>query len=409
MLKAYKYRLNPNNNQKLFFEQSFGCCRFIYNWALDKKIKAYQEDKTRLSAFDIMNELPELKKTEGYEWLKTPSNECLQQSIKNMDTAFTNFFREKKGFPKFKSKKQNKNSYKAINNFEIDFVKHKVKLPKIGWVNFFDDGRRFDGKIGTVTVSRNSAGYYFISILVENGKPLPQKTNVADDDKTVGIDVGLKTFATLSDGTTFENPKHFHKKEKKLKVHQKRLSKKVKGSNRWKRQKHRVAKIHYEITCSRNFFLHNLTTNLVRKYDTIVIEDLNVDGMLKNHCLAKSIQSVAWSEFFRQLDYKCEWSGKNLVRIGRFEPSSQICSVCGCRNSLVKDLSVREWQCFGCSTLHDRDINASRNIRNWGLDSRNLIGEVERKRKNTPSMRGEADVEGRGYEPVESSISKNLS
>ena len=375
MLKSYKYKLNPTYKQKMFFEQTFGCCRFIYNWALDLKIKTYQEEKKTLSQIDLMNKLPDLKKQEEYKWLKETSSDSLQQSIKNMDAAFVRFFREKKGFPKFKSKRKSKNSFKFVNPVQINFDNHKVKLPKIGWVNYFNDGRVFDGKIGTVTVSKDSCGYYYISILVDNYKDLPQRTKVVDDNKTIGIDVGIKTFVTTNDGIKFDNPRHLEQLEQSLKVHQRRLSKKVKNSGRYKRQRKRIAKLHYKINNQRNYFIHSVTNYLVDNYDSIIIEDLNVEGMMKNHHLAKSISSVAWSELFRQLEYKCEWKGKNLIRIGRFDASSQHCSKCGYKNIEVKNLVIREWECPHCKERHDRDINAACNIRGFGLSKTNLIGQ----------------------------------
>jgi len=245
-----------------------------------------------------------------------------------------------------------------------------VKLPKIGWVRAFIS-RPFEGKMGTCTVSRNAAGKYFISVLVDTPEPIPAKRPV-NEATAVGIDVGLTTFATLSDGSTIANPRHLQQGEARLKCLQRRLSRKVKGSKRRERAKIALAKHHYRIANRRRDFLHKLTSKLVKNHDSIVIEDLNVEGMLKNHCLAKGISSVAWSEFFRQLEYKCEWSGKNLIRIGRFEPSSRMCT-CGLvnKNLTLKD---RTWKCPSCGEVHDRDLLAARNIKRFGLDRQNLYG-----------------------------------
>lgn len=287
-----------------------------------------------------------------------------------MDSAFTRFFREKKGFPKFRSK-YDKQRIQFINNVEVDFNAGKVKLPKLGWVRSFIT-RPFEGEMGTITVSINAAGKYFVSILVDILKPNPSLVPI-DVSTTIGIDVGLKHFAVLSSGKRIANPRHYQRSEKRLAILQRRLSRKQKGSKRRQRAKLVVAKCHYKISCQRKDFLHKLTSQLVKSHDSIVIEDLNVEGMLKNHCLAKHISSAAWSEFFRQLKYKCEWNGKNLIRIGRFDPSSRLCT-CGSINRELK-LSDRTWTCSSCNREHDRDLLAARNIKMFGLQQQNLIGQ----------------------------------
>ncbi len=382
MIKAYKYKLNPTKAQAEFFERSFSCARYIYNWGLDLRIKAYQNEKQRLSYVDLAKMLTLHKKDEGFEWLSEVTNESLQQSLRCMDSAFTNFFRNKKGFPKFKSKHRNRASYKAIHRVTINFENNRIKLPKIGWVKFYAN-REFEGKIGTATVSKTPTGKYYVSVLVDNGIELPIKAKIKEET-AIGIDVGLKDFATLSNGERIDNPKYLQKNEKRLAVLQRRLSRKTKGSNRRNRARLQVAKMHERITNLRTNFLHQISSKIVSENQTIIIEDLNVEGMLKNHCLAKAISSVSWSEFFRQLEYKCEWYGKNLIRIGRFEPSSKMCS-CGVINKDLK-LSDRKWTCKECGTTHDRDLLASQNIKRFGLDKQNLIGQ-------TPTVSGEEDVE----------------
>ena len=337
---------------------------------LNRRIEAYQKNKTRLSCVDLCKELTPLKKKDQYFWLNEVTNESLQQSIRNMDSAFTKFFREKKGFPKFKSK-FGKQSCKFIQSVKVDFTSRKIRLPKIGWVRVFID-REFGGKIGTVTVSKNKAGKYFVSLVIKNDMPLPQKPEVKED-QAIGIDVGLKHFAVLSTGEKIDNPKYLQKSEQRLKVLQRRLSRKQKGSNRRNAARLRVAKCHYKISCKRNDFIHKLSTRIIRENQTVVVEDLNVAGMLKNHCLAKAISSVSWSEFFRQLKYKADWVGRNVVTIGRFEPSSKICSVCGNTNNALI-LSDRDWTCLNCGTANDRDVNAAQNIKQFGLQKQNLIG-----------------------------------
>lgn len=383
MIKSYKYILKPNKNQKIFFEKSFGCTRFVYNWALSKRIEAYQTKKERLSCVDLCKMLTSLKKEEDKIWLSEVSNECLQQSIRNMDSAFTRFFREKKGFPKFKTKKDARKSYKAINCVRIDFETNRIKLPKIGWVKFYKN-RTFEGRVGTVTVSKNATGKYFVSVLVDDGIETPLKPNI-EYNTSVGIDVGIKDFAVLSNGCVYANPKYLEKAEKRLKVLQRRFSKKKKGSNRREKARLKLARAYEKVTNCRTNFIHQVTSRIVRENQTIIIEDLNVSGMMKNHNLAKHISSASWSEFFRQLQYKCEWYGKNLIKIGRFEPSSKMCT-CGYVNKELK-LSQREWTCPNCGQHNDRDLLAAINIKRFGLQNQNLIGD------RTSVVNGVEDVE----------------
>ena len=383
MIKSYKYRLNPTKEQAEFFEKSFGCVRFVYNWALNQRIEAYQKDGTRISWVDSCKRLTELKKQEETKWLCEVANQSLQSSIRNMDSAFTRFFREKKGFPKFHSKKRGRFSFQLVQHVSIDFNTHKVKLPKIGEVKF-GKNREFVGKIGTCTVSKTPTGKYYISIFVDDGKPLSDKVPITEDT-TVGIDVGIKDFAVLSNGQVYSNPKYFEKNEKRLKLLQKRLSRKQKGSKRRERARLAVAKQHEKIKNHRANFIHQVTSRIVRENQTVIIEDLNVEGMLKNHNLAKHITSASWNEFFRQLQYKCDWQGKNLIRIGLFEPSSKMC-LCGYIN---KDLTLkdREWDCPHCGRHNDRDLLAAVNIKRFGLQKQNLIGEI------SPVVNGDGDVE----------------
>lgn len=369
MIKAYKYRLNPNKEQRIFFEKSFGCARFVYNWGLNLRNDAYQKYGIRLSWIDICKQMTELKKQEETSWLNEVSNQSLQSSIRNMDLAFTKFFREKKGFPKFKSKK-GKQSFQFVDRVGIDFDNHKVKLPKIGWVNFYKN-REFIGKIGTVTISKSAAGKYYMSIVVDDGLDLPAKALI-NHETSVGIDVGIKDFAVLSNGQVFENPRHLEKAEKRLKVLQKRYSKKQKGSKRQERARLQLAKAHEKVRNCRIDYIHKVTSKIIRENQTVIIEDLNIEGMMKNGKLAKHIGSASWYEFFRQLQYKAEWNGVNLIRIGRFEPSSKMC-LCGAINKDLK-LSQREWDCPNCGRHNDRDLLAAINIKRFGLQEQNLIG-----------------------------------
>jgi len=382
IIKAYKKRIYPNKKQQILLDNNFGAVRWIYNWALDKKIKAYQKDKKQISCFDLIKELPKLKKQKETEWLKEANAQSLQQSIRNLDNAFTRFFREKKGFPKFKSRKKNKNSFITPQGIKIDFENKKLQIEKIGKLKIRIE-KRFEGKIKTVIISKNNINQYFASMVVEtpdnclNKKEIKEKT-------TLGIDLGIKDFAILSNGRKIKNNKFLKNSENRLKVLQRRLSKKKKGSQNRKRAKFKVAKLHNKISNQRSDFLHKFTYQLTHdnQVQTIAIEDLNVSGMLKNHCLAKAISDVAWSEFRRQLSYKCEWYGKNLLVIGRFEPSSKMCS-CGEINKDLK-LSDRKWTCKKCGLTHDRDILASQNIKRFALKKQNLI---------TPLPKGEEPVE----------------
>jgi putative transposase len=360
--KAYKYRIYPNQEQKELLEKHFGCVRFTFNWGLDRKIKAYQQDKKRLSCFDLINELAKLKKEKEFEWLNEINSQSLQMSLRNLDNAFTNFFRKQNKFPNFKSKKHNINSFQIPQHLKL---LDKLDIPKIKGIKIIQH-RKLEGKIKTATVSKTPTGKYYISILVEQDKKLPKKLKIKEKT-TIGIDLGIKTFATLSDGRKIDNPKYFKNSLRKLKRQQRWLSRKVKGSNNRRKQIKKVGLIHEKINNQRLDFLHKFSFQITheKQVDTIAIEDLNVKGMVKNHCLAQAISDISWSEFRRQLEYKTEWYGKNLLVIGRFEASSKTCS-CGQVNQELK-LSDREWTCKVCGVKHDRDILAANNIKKFAL------------------------------------------
>lgn len=369
MIKTYKYRLKPNKEQRIFFEKSFGCARYVYNWCLNLRIEAYETRGEKLGWVDICNMLSSLKKQSETSWLLEVPAQSLQSSIRNVDAAFSNFFYNKKNFPKFKTKRD-KQSFHLPQGVRIDFANHKVKLPKIGWVNFYKN-REFIGKIGTVTISKSSTDKYYMSIAVEDGQELPTKAPI-NHETSVGIDVGIKDFAVLSNGQVFENPRHLEKAEKRLKVLQRRLAKKQKGSKRREKARLAVAKAHEKVRNCRTDYIHKVTSKIIRENQTVIIEDLNIEGMMKNGKLAKHIASVSWYEFFRQLQYKAEWNGVNLIRIGRFEPSSKMC-LCGAINKDLR-LSQREWDCPNCGRHNDRDLLAAINIKRFGLQKQNLIG-----------------------------------
>ena len=367
MKRAYKYKLKPTMKQQQMLLQHFGCARFIYNWGLDLKIKVYKNDKTSLSYVDLAKQLTLLKKQNEYKWLNDVSINVLQQSLRCLDTAYKNFFRVKKGFPKFKSKHNNKGCCKFINNVHFDFEEWKVKILKVGWVKLCKN-KEFDlsqCKLDTLTVSKDKCGTYWATIVVDDGKSSPPKTKV-EKATSVGIDLGIKDFAILSNGTKFANPKYYEKRQRKLRRLQQRLSKKTKGSKNRYRAKLRLATCSRHIANCRSDYLQKLSTYLVRTYNTICVEDLNVEDMLKNHNLAKSISSASWGEFRQMLTYKCEWYGKNLLIIDRFEPSSKTCNNCG---YVYKELTLSEraWKCPVCGEALDRDVNAAKNIRDMAL------------------------------------------
>lgn len=364
VLKSYKFRLYPNKEQEILIQKTFGCVRFVYNQCLAYKIDKYKTENVSLSRFDLSNWKNRTLKVQ-YEWLREVDKWSLDNAVINLDSAYQKFFKEHKGFPKFKSKKNHHKSYKTNcnnSNIEINFGNRHIKLPKLKWIKA-RGLRKFDGKIKSATISQTPSGKYYCSVLVEQEeyKPL-SKTN-----DNIGIDLGIKDFAITSDGNKISNPKYLAKTEKKIVKLQRQLSRKSRGSNNWNKARIKLARAWDKITNQRTDFLQKLSTELIRKYDTICIEDLNVAGMVKNHNLAKAISDCSWSELVRLLQYKANWYGKAISKINRFYPSSQTCSCCGYVNTDVKDLSVREWTCPKCETIHDRDINAAKNILKQGL------------------------------------------
>ena len=363
MIRAIKYELNPAKSQVQKLNQIFGNCRFVYNWALDKKIKAYSKDKTFLSCFDLIKELTQIKKEKDFEWLNLSGSQQLQQSVSNLDKAFSNFFRAKKGFPKFK-KKNNKQSFRIPQSVKVDFESYKFFVPKIGWIKYYKD-KPINGTIKFATVSKTPTNRYFVSITFEtNEKPKYGKG-------AVGVDLGIKDLAITSDGEIFENQKYLRQNLKKLRVEQRSLQRKFKKglkeqSNNYYKQRLRIAKLHEKIANQRKDLLHKVTTYLATTYETVCIEDLYVRGMVKNHNLALAISDCGWGMFRQFLEYKV----RDLRVIGRFEPSSQICNVCGDRNRDLK-LSDRDWTCSNGHVL-SRDLNAAINIKNFGLRASTL-------------------------------------
>lgn len=374
MIKAYKYKLKPDDKQQALLSQFFGCTRFIYNWGLERKTTAYKENGNSLTYVQLAKDLTSLKKEEEYKWLNDCTNEGLQQSLRNLDVAFTAFFRKKAKYPKFKSKHRSKDSVKFINSVHFDFENWIVKLPKLGWVNLCKNKTWNQDmcKQGTVTVSRDKCGTYWLSVVIDNQQANDKKKQIRAET-AVGIDLGVKDYAILSDGTKYNNPKYLGKSQKMLAHWQRTFARTKQGSKRHEKARIQVAKCYRKITNQRTDFLQKLSTDLVRKYDTICLEDLNVKGMEQNHHLAKAISDAAWGEFVRELTYKSEWYGKNIVFIGRYEPSSKLCHNCGYINRKLK-ISDREWVCPVCGEHLDRDVNAAINIKRIALEKQNIIG-----------------------------------
>lgn len=366
MLKGYKYRIYPNNQQIVQIQKTFGCCRFVYNQTLAHRKEMYETKKESMNKISCNNYCNQVLKKE-YEWLKEVDKYALTNAIYNMDSAYQKFFKEHTGYPKFKSKHNNKKTYKTNCNYsskptiEVSFNDNKIKLPKLKWVKA-KVHRDFVGKIKSATISQVPSGKYFVSILVETEHVPLEHTN-----NSIGIDLGIKDLFITSNGEKFDNLKLTKKYEKKLAKEQCKLFHKVKGSKNYQKQRIKVAKVHEKIKNTRLDYLHKISHKLIIENQVIVSEDLAISNMVKNHNLSKSILDCGWYELTRQISYKSEWTGRTYIKIGRFTKSSQPCNICGYINKDTKNLSVRQWKCPKCGTVHDRDINAAKNILNEGL------------------------------------------
>lgn len=392
---AYKYRLYPTKDQEILLAKTFGCVRYIYNRGLAIKTALYQNEKKGISVFNLMKEMAKWKHLEETAWLKEVNAQSLQMSLRNLDIAYTNFFKKRTNYPKFKSKYDNNQSFCNPQATIINWTENKVTIPK------FKNGikavlhRKFEGKIKSSTASRTPSGKYYISILVENENEHPQ-TKAPDENKTLGIDLGIKDFATFSNGTVVQNPKFLSKKLKFLKRQQRKLSRKKRGSNNRNKQRLKVAKIHEKIANARKDFLHKVTSSIVKNqdYSSVAIEDLAVAEMVKKgkkNKLSRHIMDVGWGMFRTFLTYKCEREGKNLLIIGRFDPSSKLCSCGHLNNDLA--LKDREWACPVCKVHHKRDVLAAQNIKRFAFCKQNTYKDEVKTSNNKNNLVGRESSE----------------
>ena len=398
MLKTYKYRLRPNTSQLENIRKNTDACRFVYNWALETKKAAYETNGTTLSWYDLNNRLKKLKQEQP--WIRTAYSQSLQQSIKRLDLAFKAFYRRVKkgeaesGYPKYRSRRHHRQSFDVPQHFKIDFKERRAYLPKIGWVRTVFH-RTFTGTAKTCTIVSTNTGKHFISIVIDDGKVHPKKKRVTERN-SVGIDVGLKTYATLSTGLKFKNPRYLQSSLRRLQCLHRRLSRKKKGSKNQEKARLNLAKYYEKISDQRRDFQQKLSTQQIRENQAIMVESLNVSGMRKNRRLSKAISDAAWSSFLGMLKYKAELYGVTLVEVGMFEPTSKLCNKCGFKNDELT-LKDREWTCSECKTHHDRDINAALNIKMIGFKIHHASGEPGEEPVELPTVVGVTKQETQSF------------
>ena len=386
--KAFKFRIYPNHEQRTQLTRQFGSSRFVYNHFLRQRIDYYEihknnEKKKGLTYNDTTARLTELKKTQELIWLTESNSQVLQQSLRDLDVAYNNFFNKRSEFPKFK-KKNSKQSFRVPQHFSVE--DEKLYIPKFDSIKIVVH-REIEGEMKSVTISKTAAGNYFASILCElEIEPEPRKVK-----KEIGIDLGIKSFLVSSDGERVSSPKFLRASEHKMGILQRRLSRKVIGSNGRNKSRLKVARLHEKIANQRKDFLHKLSRRLVDENQAIFAEDLHVKGMVRNHNLAKSISDQGWSEFVRQLEYKSEWVGGEFVQIDRFFPSSKRHAGCGWINEDLK-LADREWKCLECGDIVDRDLNAAKNIVSFGK-TKSTVGSTETQRRGRSPVRGSLNSE----------------
>jgi len=369
LIKTYKFRLYPNGKQNEHMWNHVHACRFIYNWALEEKIKSYEIKKEKLTCFDLNNKLVNLKKSKP--WLKEINAQTLQGCVRILDNDFTKFFRKKGEFPKFKTKKGFSKSFPIPQNYKISYEEKKVFLPKIGNVKAIFD-RKIEGDLKSSVVFITKTNKWFIGIFVDDGKQIPD-TKKPSEESLIGIDVGIRTFATLSNGEKIENPRFLTNNKKRLKVLEKRMKRKKEGSHNREKSYHKYVKLHEKIKNQRNDFLNKVSTKIVSENQAIAVETLDIIGMCTSKKIEDLLTDVSWGKFFRMLEYKCLWNEKPFIKIGRFKPSSKICNNCGSINHKLK-LSDVEWICEHCGCFHDRDVNAAINIKKFAIQEQNLVG-----------------------------------
>ncbi len=375
MLKAYRYRLYPTDEQVAFLSRQFGCVRYVYNWGLALATQTYQTQGQGFTRFQLDKRLTALK--QELPWLREVAAQPLQQALVHLDKAFTRFFRKHKGYPRFKTKRGwQKASYPQ--GVKVDWDQQRVFLPKLGWVRVVLSCR-FDGRIKTVTVSRAPSGKHFVSLLIEDESQVPAPVPETEE-RAVGVDLGLHDYLTLSTGEKIPHPRWLEQELRRLRILQRRLAKKAKGSRNREKIRRQIARLQERVANRRQDFLHKLTTDLLRRFDTVCLEDLNVSGMVHNRALARRIAQSGWAEFRRQLEYKAQWHGKHVRVIGRFAPSSRLC-VCGYDNHDLT-LADRQWDCPQCGRHHDRDVLAANNIKRFAF-AKHATG------RDTPGVPGE--------------------